>query len=168
MAETTLDVGLREVTDADVPVFFEHQQDEGAHWMAAFAPARDRDAFMAHWQRIRGDETCRTRAIVVDGKVAGNVGQWLDADSGKPEIGYWIAREYWGRGVATRAVAQFVQEIDERPLYAHVAADNIGSRRVLEKCGFAVVAELESFAAARGKHIAELVLELNRPGAAGD
>src|SRR5438034_2660444 len=122
MTETAIDVGLREVTDADVPVFFEHQQDEGAHWMAAFAPARDRDAFLAHWQRIRADATVRARAIIVDGKVAGNVGQWLDAESGNPEIGYWIARGHWGRGVATRAVAQFVHEIEERPLYAPVAA----------------------------------------------
>ena len=59
-----------------------------------------------------------------------------------------------------------IQEIEQRPLYAHVAADNIGSRRVLEKCGFAVVAELESFAAARGKHIGELILELSQPAAA--
>src|SRR5207249_1361595 len=37
MTETAIDVRLREVTDADVPVFFEHWQDEGAHWMAVVA-----------------------------------------------------------------------------------------------------------------------------------
>jgi RimJ/RimL family protein N-acetyltransferase len=154
------DVRLREVTDADISIFFEQQDDEGAHWMAAFATARDGDAFLAHWRRILADETVRARAIVVDGRIAGNLLQWLDAESGKPEVGYWVAREYWGRGVATRALSKFLDEIEERPIYAHVADDNVGSRRVLEKCGFAVVEQNDSFSAARGREVRELIFEL--------
>ena len=161
------DIRLREVTDADVPVFFAHQQDDGAYWMAAFAPRRERDEYIAHWDRIRTDETGRTKTILVDGQVAGNMLQWIDADSGKPEVGYWIAREYWGRGVATHALSAFLEEIDERPIYAHVAADNIGSRRVLEKCGFAVVDEAESFSTARDADVRELILELRGPAEPG-
>ena len=157
------DVRLREVTDADVPLFFAHQQDDGAYWMAAFAPRRDREAFTAHWDRIRTDGMGRTKTILVDGQVAGNMLQWIDADSGRPEVGYWIASEFWGRGVATQALSAFLEEIDERPIYAHVAADNIGSRRVLEKCGFAVVDEAESFSAARDADVRELILELRGP-----
>ncbi len=161
------DIRLRQVTDADVAVFFAHQQDDGAFWMAAFAPRRDRDAFMAHWDGIRADKTVRTKAILVDGHVAGNIGQWNDPDTGKPEIGYWIARDYWGRGVATQALSAFLEEVDQRPVYAHVAADNIGSRRVLEKCGFAVVGEAETFSAARGADVRELIMELRGPAEPG-
>jgi RimJ/RimL family protein N-acetyltransferase len=127
---------LRQVADDDLPIFFEHQRDPEGARMAAFPP-RDRDAFMAHWSKILRDETNLTRTVVVDGNVAGNVGSWLE----RPErrlIGYWIGREYWGRGIATSALSAFLGEVGERPLFARVAEHNVASIRVLEKCGFAV------------------------------
>ena len=51
-------------------------------------------------------------------------------------MGYWIGREYWGRGVATAALRSLLEVIPERPLHPLVAAGNAGSIRVLEKCGF--------------------------------
>jgi hypothetical protein len=101
--------------------------------MAAF-PARDRDAFMAHWAKIRADEALMTRAILLDGQVVGNIGSW--EHDRKRLVGYWIGKSYWGRGVATRALSAFLGVVKARPLYAHVAKHNIGSIRVLEKCGF--------------------------------
>lgn len=71
----TADVALREVTEVDLPVFFEQQLDEDANRMAAFTvkdPA-DRDAFWARWKRILGDETIIKKTIVVDGDVAGHI-----------------------------------------------------------------------------------------------
>src|SRR5690349_9981108 len=127
------EVHLREVEDADVAVFFEHQTDPEATEMAAF-PARDRDPFEAHWAKIRADHTLVTRTVVADGRVAGNIGSW--PQDGQQLLGYWIGRDWWGRGVATRAVALLVAELPVRPLHAHVAAHNVGSIRVLEKCGF--------------------------------
>ncbi len=132
MAEKPLAV-LRDVAESDLPVFFEHQLDPEATEMAAF-PARDREAFDAHWKRILKDETVRVKTIVVDGAVAGNVVTFQR--DGKTEIGYWLGREYWGRGIATQALEEFLAAIDERPLYAGVAQHNAGSIRVLEKCGF--------------------------------
>jgi len=129
---------LRAVTDADVAIFFGHQRDPEAVRMAAF-PARDRDAHMAHWASILADETLIARTIDVDGRVAGHIGSW-QAD-GKRFVGYWIGREFWGRGIATRALAEFLGELTERPLHALVAPHNAGSIRVLEKCGFVRVAE---------------------------
>ncbi len=116
-----------------MPILFEHQLDPEASRMAAFPP-RDRDAFMAHWHRILRDEASTIRTVVVDGQVAGNVlcFQW----SGRWEVGYWIGREHWGRGVATRALTDFLQLVRIRPLYAGVATHNVASIRVLEKCGF--------------------------------
>jgi RimJ/RimL family protein N-acetyltransferase len=126
-------VHLRNVEHADVDVFFDHQMDPQAVEMAAF-PARDKDQFTAHWARLRADDTLFVRTIVADGLVAGNIGSWNE--EGQQLLGYWIGREWWGRGVATQALSLLVEELAIRPLYAHVAAHNVGSIRVLEKCGF--------------------------------
>ncbi len=102
--------------------------------MAAF-PARDRAAFDAQWAKnILGNPAAINRTILVDGRVAGNIGSW--PQEGGRLVGYWIGREFWGKGVATRALAAFLRLVTERPLRAHVAKHNIGSIRVLEKCGF--------------------------------
>ena len=126
-------VSLRNVEDRDLEVFFEHQTDPQAVEMAAF-PARDKDQFAAHWAKLRGDDTLLVRTIVADGKVAGNIGSW--PQDGQQLLGYWVGREFWGRGVATQALALLVEEVSIRPLYAHVAVHNVGSIRVLDKCGF--------------------------------
>jgi RimJ/RimL family protein N-acetyltransferase len=138
MAESDLSrsgVHLRAVEDGDVEVFFEHQLDPVAVLMADF-PARERDAFFAHWDKIRTDGTVLAQTIVVDGEVAGNVVSWDWDQAGTREVGYWIGRAYWGRGIATRALALFLGRMTSRPVYAYVAAHNLGSIRVLEKCGF--------------------------------
>ena len=130
-------VTLRDVTEADLPIFFEFERDPVANEMAAF-PARDREAFMQHWTaNILGNDTRRKRTILLDDVVVGNILSW--EQSGDRLVGYWIGREYWGRGVASRALALFLVEVDERPLYAYVAAHNAGSIRVLEKSGFRIV-----------------------------
>jgi RimJ/RimL family protein N-acetyltransferase len=89
---------------------------------------------MAHWERIRADKSVVTQTIGVDGQVAGNLVSW--EQEGHHEIGYWLGRDYWGRGIATQALALFIAQVKARPLYAYVAVHNIASMRVLEKCGF--------------------------------
>ena len=135
-----LEVVLRPVADDDVDVFFRNQLDAEASEMAAFE-SRQRDGHFAHWDRILSDETVLIRTIVLDGRVAGNVVSW-SAD-GRRLVGYWIGKEFWGRGVATVALRSFLEEIPERPLHAYVAAHNLGSIRVLEKCGFIVRPEAQ-------------------------
>src|SRR3954453_23473855 len=100
---------LREVVEADLPVSYEHQRDEEAAAMAAFPP-RERDAFMARWAKTLADDSALTWAIVSDGAVAGNIGCW--ADDGRRLVGYWIGREFWGRGLATEALAQLLDVVD--------------------------------------------------------
>lgn len=131
-------VRLRAVTDEDLPTFFEQQADPEATRMAVF-PARDRADFDGHWARIRADETVVIRTIMLDGAVAGNVVCF--GPPGAREVGYWLGRTFWGRGVASAALALFLEQVTERPLYAHVAKHNAGSARVLEKCGFRLVTE---------------------------
>jgi RimJ/RimL family protein N-acetyltransferase len=132
------EVHLRAVVDEDLPSFFEQQREPEAIRMAAF-PARDRPAFDAHWAKIRADETAVIRTVVVDGEVAGNMVCFGPPD--ERQVGYWLGRGFWGRGVASRALAAFLGQFTERPLHAHVAKHNTGSIRVLEKCGFEFVAE---------------------------
>lgn len=150
------EVRLRKVELEDLPNFYEQQLDVDAIRMAAF-PARDRAAFDAHWAtNVLGNPSAVTRTILVDGHVAGNIGSW--PEDGVRLVGYWIGKEHWGKGVATRALAAFLHIVNERPLHAHVAQHNVGSIRVLEKCGFSL--QREESAQAAGKDIAELVLVL--------
>ena len=155
-----MDVALRDVREEDLDVLFEHQADPEANRMAAFAPAdpTDRAAFDERWARILGDATSTTRAVTVDGEVAGYVAAFNH--EGTRHVAYWLGRTYWGRGIGARALAAFADEIATRPLHARVAHDNVASRRVLEKCGFTVVGHDRGFANARGEETDELLLEL--------
>ena len=72
--------------------------------MAGF-PARDRESFMAHWNRILEDGSVVKKTVLFEGEVAGNIVSFVN--SGEREVGYWIGRGFWGRGVATRALAGF-------------------------------------------------------------
>ena len=152
----TNDVLLRNVTESDLPSFFEQQLDPDATTMAAFPP-RDREAFMAHWAKIMADDSVILKTILFDGQVAGNIVGF--EMSGKREVGYWIGKEYWGKGIATKALTAFLEHVQTRPLYAYVAKHNIGSRRVLEKCGFTVVGE-DQFSNASGEVVEQFVLKL--------
>jgi RimJ/RimL family protein N-acetyltransferase len=80
---------------------------------------------------------------------------------GRREVTYWIGREDWGRGIATRALQALMQLEPTRPLYGSAASDNAGSIRVLTKCGFRIVGEDRGFAYARGEETNEVVLRLD-------
>jgi RimJ/RimL family protein N-acetyltransferase len=128
-------VTLRPVVESDLEPFYEQQADPESIRLAAL-PARERDSHFEHWRRVLLEETTLVRTIEVDGEVAGHVVSFLRDGVGDPEVGYWIARSHWGRGVATAALASLLEIEPRRPLVAHVATHNPGSRRVLEKCGF--------------------------------
>ena len=152
---TAARVWLRDVLDSDRPIFFEHQRDPEANRMAAF-PARDHEAFAAHWDKIRGDSSNILKTIVFEGKVAGNIGSWVAGD--KRLVGYWVGRDLWGQGIATTALKEFVGQVKTRPLHGFVVKHNTASIRVLEKCGFAVLDRPEAGAGDDG--IEELLFEL--------
>jgi RimJ/RimL family protein N-acetyltransferase len=153
-------IQLRDVLDGDLELFFVNQLDPDANHMAAFTaknPA-DRDAFNAFWAKIRANNTIMIKTILVEGQVVGSVLSYVD--DGKPEVSYWFGKEYWGRGIATLALAEFLKIQTQRPIYARAAKDNIPSLRVLEKCGFILIGEARGYANARGNEIDEVVLEL--------
>ncbi len=158
----TGDVQLRDVLEEDLPVFFDQQRDPAANRMAAFTakdPA-DRGAFMAHWKRILGDPSVTMKTILFQGDVVGSIGTFVEDASGRTEVTYWIGREYWGKGLATKALADLLVRLMVRPICARAARDNLASIRVLEKCGFTVIGYEREFANARGEEIEEVVLQL--------
>lgn len=81
-------------------------------------------------------------AIIADEKPVGSIGAFRQANihSRTAELGYYIAEEYWGRGIATTAVQGIVKHVFERTdivrIFAEPLARNAASCRVLEKCGF--------------------------------
>lgn len=126
---------LRDVLERDLPIFFEHQQDADARRMAAF-PGREWDAFVEHWRKnILAVPSARVKTVLSNGGVAGYVSSW--EGDGERLIAYWFGKEYWGQGIATAAVAEFLLSHEtKRPLHAYVARENVGSIRVLQKSGF--------------------------------
>jgi RimJ/RimL family protein N-acetyltransferase len=151
-------IQLRDVMESDLPIFFEHQSDPEASRMASL-PSRTRDGFMAYWKKILVDESVQIKTILYNGAVAGNIVCFEQL--GDREVGYWLGKEFWGKGIATQALEEFLGQIKTRPLYAHVAKHNIGSRRVLEKCGFVVSGEDRFFSQVLGDDVEEYILVLN-------
>ena len=131
-------IELRDLTEEDLPVLYEQARDPESVALAD-VPVRDRAAFDAHWVGVLADPSVVKRGITVDGQLVGHLVSFLH--EGNREIGYWVARAHWGKGVATRALSAFLELETRRPLFAGVAPHNAGSRRVLEKCGFALVEE---------------------------
>ena len=134
------EVRLRPVEPADLPIIFAHQADPVAAAMADF-PSRDREAFDAHWAKVLANPAAIIRTIVVDGEVAGAVQSWPENEIRLS--GYWIGREFWGRGIASAAMAAFLEIDTHRPLHADVAKTNAGSIRVLEKSGYTLEADYD-------------------------
>jgi RimJ/RimL family protein N-acetyltransferase len=156
----TTPISLRPVLPADLDVFFLQQLDPDAIRMAAFTPKdpSDRAYFEAHWAKILADPTLTVRTILYEGQIAGNIAchSWF----GSPEVCYWLGRDFWGKGIATRALAAFLELLPTRPLTARAAKDNLASLRALEKCGFQVVGSDRGFANGRGEEVEELIMEL--------
>ena len=80
--------------------------------------------------------------------------------SSAPWSCYWVGRDFWGRGIATRALRELVEELQIRPLYAWVATSNLGSIRLLEKCGFVVKDRRTEHDEKLGRPVEELLFEL--------
>lgn len=156
-------VTLRRTAAGDVRVLHGLEVDVFSNEMAGTKP-RDWATFEARWAEILADVDggvtgVTPRVIVVDGVVVGAVN--IAPHDGADSIGYWIGREHWGRGIATRAVALMLREFTRRPLIATTAGHNAASVRVLEKNGFVVVSRRMTPETARtvARETVTLVLE---------
>ncbi len=153
-------VSLRKVKKSDLPIFFTQQQDEEANYMAAFV-SRDpnnRRVFDKHWKKILSDDSIIIKTILYQNKIAGQIGSYILF--GEREVYYWIGKEFWGKGIATAALNEFVKLIKVRPLHARTAKDNVGSVRVLEKCGFSYIGNDITFSQIRNVDVEESIYKL--------
>jgi ribosomal-protein-alanine N-acetyltransferase len=108
--------------------------------------------------------------IECDGKVAGCIGLQRSRDT-IYELGYWLGKAWWGKGLATEAAKRVVgfalDELGAHGLLSGHLADNPASGRVLEKCGFRYSGDSMEHCEARGEAVAHKGFELMRAGQAG-
>jgi RimJ/RimL family protein N-acetyltransferase len=108
----------------------------------------------------------KSLAIEADGRLAGGIGLVLGEDIARrsAEVGYWLGRAYWGRGVATAALAGFVRwampTFGLTRIFAAAFTDNAASRRVLEKAGFRLEGVLRRAAVKNGRVVDDALYAL--------
>lgn len=128
-------VRLREIAQDDLPRIYEFNLDPEANRLAATIP-RSAERFEAHWKSVLADSNVVARAIAVGDRLAGSISCFQRDDISY--VGYWVSKEFWGQGIASRALELLLNEVAIRPLHAQVATSNRASLRVLEKNGFVV------------------------------
>jgi ribosomal-protein-alanine N-acetyltransferase len=152
---------LRPTEIDDLEWFFQFQLDKEAIHLAAFTPKdpTDKPAYLTKYSKLLDEPTVNMRTILFDNKIVGSISKFeIDGDA---EITYWIDKHFWGKGVTTTALKNFLTIENMRPIFGRVAFDNYGSQRVLEKCGFVKIAKDKGFANARGREIEELIYKLS-------
>jgi RimJ/RimL family protein N-acetyltransferase len=144
------------VLEQDLPrIFAMHGDPVARHMAASQRPLEDFEAFSARWHIVMLDPNVTMRVLEIDGALAGFIGTHR-----ANEVGYWIDTPFWGQGHASWALAELLTLVAVRPLYAHVAQDNVGSCRVLEKCGFKRLRAERSYSVARQADVDDWVYEL--------
>jgi RimJ/RimL family protein N-acetyltransferase len=153
-------IRLRDAKPRDIPAFYAMHADPRANRAGDFKPRKKPD-FFKHWRKVLKNRLCLKKAIVHEGEVAGYIVSFFRTGV-KPkrrEVGYWIAREHWGKGLASAALVELLKTHTWRPLYARVAKTNPASRRVAEKCGFKKLSE-GTYKNEAGRTVEEVVLKL--------
>lgn len=150
-------ISLRDVDPADLPVLFEHQLDPDACAMAVVNP-RDAASFYTHWAAIFAQPSIIAKAILADSHLVGSISCFKLDD--QDLVGYWIAKEHWGKGFATKALTLLLEQVTTRPLHARAARSNPASIRVLERCGFKITGYLHAPATDRYPACEEALLVL--------
>lgn len=153
-------IKLRATTIEDLDTLFQFQLDEEGVYLAAFMPNNhtDKEAYLLKYQKLLANPTVNNQTILVDNVIVGSIAKFvLENDA---EITYWIDRKFWGQGIATRALRDFLTVETVRPIIGRVAFDNYGSQRVLEKCGFIKIGTDSGFASARQMEIEEYIFKL--------
>jgi len=152
---------LRPTEIDDLEWFFQFQLDKEAIQLAAFTPKdpTDKPAYLTKYSKLLDEPTVNMRTILFDNKIVGSIAKFeIDGDA---EITYWIDKDFWGKGVTTTALKNFLTIENMRPIFGRVAFDNYGSQRVLEKCGFVKIGKDKGFANARGREIEEFIYKLS-------
>lgn len=124
---------------------YPYTEQDGADYISAMLSAKEDETFAF--------------AITVDNKVVGSIGVFRQENIHRQtaELGYYVAEEYWGKGIMTEAVKQICAYVFDKSdmirIYAEPFAYNTASCRVLEKAGFQYEGTLRSNAVKNGKVI---------------
>jgi len=161
MVNDNLDIELRPTEISDLDFLFQFQLDKEGGYLAAFMPKdpTDKSAYLKKYTKLLGDPTVNNQTIVIDNIIVGSIAKFVM--EGDAEITYWIDRNFWGKGIATKALKKFLVIETARPIFARLAFDNFGSQRVLEKCGFVKIGSDNGFANARQAEIEEFIYKLD-------
>lgn len=109
------------------------------------------------------DQPRKNFCIEIDGAAVGGIGIRIGEDVHRHvgQLGYWLGEEFWGRGMMTEAVSEFVNDCFKKfPLhrvYAEAYANNPASARVLEKAGFVLEGRLRKNVVKDGKILDSLL-----------
>ncbi|GET26078.1 GNAT family N-acetyltransferase [Prolixibacter sp. NT017] len=163
MTNHTPAIKLRPTKISDLDILFQFQTDKESGYLAAFMPKdpTDKSAYISKYTKLLDDPTVNNQTITIDHIIVGSVAKFVM--EGQTEITYWIDRKFWGQGIATKAVKEFLTIETTRPIFGRVAFDNFGSQKVLEKCGFNKVGTDKGFANARQMEIEEFIYKLEKP-----
>jgi len=154
-------IKLDKTTKEDLETLFVFQTNKDGIMMAAFTSENpsDKVAYLKKWTAIVDNPKVKMETIRLENIIVGSVIHF-DIMS-ETNVSYWIDQKFWGKGIATKALNEFIKGSDKRPLFGMVAYDNIGSQKVLEKCGFKSIGKEKGFANARKKEIEEFVYRLD-------
>lgn len=157
-----LDIKLRPTQAADLETLFEFQLDKISGFLAAFMPQdpTDKSAYLAKHTKLLNDPTVNNQTILLGNSIVGSIAKFVI--EGDAEITYWVDRKFWGCGIATKALKEFLVIETTRPIFGRVAFDNFGSQKVLGKCGFIKIGSDKGFANARQAVIEEFIYKLNK------
>ncbi len=160
MTNNKLNIKLRSTEIVDLDTLFQFQLDKEGGYLAAFMPKdpTDKTAYIAKYKKLLDDPNVNNQTILLDSVIVGSIAKFIM--EGETEITYWIDRKYWGQGIATKALSEFLVLETTRPIFGRVAFDNIGSQKVLEKCGFNKIGTDKGFANARQMEIEEFIYKL--------
>ena len=151
---------LRKTKESDLEFFFQFQLDKEANYLAAFTAKdpSDKEAYFKKYTKHLNDPTINMQTILVDETIVGSIAKFeMEGDT---EITYWIDKKFWGKGIATTGLKNFLTIENTRPVFGRVAFDNLGSQKVLEKCGFIKIGTDKGFANARQTEIEEFIYKL--------
>jgi [ribosomal protein S5]-alanine N-acetyltransferase len=153
-------VSLTKTEKDDLKLFFQFQLDQEGSYLAAFTPndSNDETAYIERYSKYLNDPSKNMRTIKIGNEIAGSISKFMM--DGKAELTYWIDRKFWGKGIASAALKDFLELEQTRPIYGRTAFDNYPSQKVLVKCGFIKIGSDKGFAKARQAEIEEYIYEL--------
>ena len=154
---------LREQTIDDAAAFLEYYSDpEVSKYIVSFIPQTIEEARseIQYWINVSGynDGVYFAIAKKSDNKMIGSVGvSGANRNHNRIEASYDLAKEYWGQGIMTlalRAVLKYAfEELKFNRIEAYAMPGNIGSQKVLEKCGFNFEGNLKQHRYHNGKYV---------------